>query len=301
MNHLQKIDLLRYVLHSSEVDYDPSLKRHVSSCLKCRKSTASLSKKLFLQQKHKTPPKAVLSRILDTFETISTENVPFHKTPIFKKYAPVAAILAFVLTTGLIVYSRTNESTPLVTQSVKGSATANSKKLVEGKIVNTGFLVITGKESRLALEGKSVRLKAGSDTSIIIKKAIIDKKTGKTVFDLVIDRGSVSASFDQDTILKSTLRTPHVKIVSREGSRIVLSVDGDKTQVVVKQGNASLSPTEGKDVVRVEEGFGYTISGSKDGGAANGVTSTIEQHEILLSEDDDDDVDVDLGSLFIEN
>jgi hypothetical protein len=301
MIHLREKDLLRYVLHSSDVDFDPSLKRHVLSCLKCRKSTASLSKKLFPRQKFKTPSKAVLSRIVDTYEKISIEKIPFYATPLFKKYAPVAAVFSILLTAGLIAYSMSNESTQMVTQSVKGSATANSRKLVEGKVVNTGFLVITGKESQLALEGKSVRLKAGSDTSIIIKKAIIDKKTGKTVFDLVIDRGSVSASFDQDTILKSTLRTPHVKIVSREGSRIVLSVDGEKTQVVVKQGNASLSPTEGKEVVQVEEGYGYTISGSKEGSASKGVSSSIEQHEISLSDDDDDDVDVDLGSLFIEN
>jgi hypothetical protein len=301
MFHPSKKQLLEYGLFGENSDL---VKDHIQSCPECKRIAFAAQKASAPEADSTASSSSVRNRILSTYDAIEAEynKAPFREKVLrFRKYVPAATAAAIVIAaTAVFLTASGNESASIVAQDVKGKATANSKDIVLGKSIKQGLKLVTGNESRLELSGKALLLKAGSDTSFVVRKAIIDKKTGRTVFDAIIDHGMVAASFDDEKILKSTLRTPHAKIVSREGSHFVLSVDNDKTQLLLKQGNATIMPLDGKSEVKLEEGFSYTVqnpNGSK-------TIPLVEQREVSLSDDNsvsDDDDDLDAGNTLFEN
>lgn len=298
MFHPSEKELLEYGLFGSS---KLPVEEHIESCPECKRIAAAALKASSPLSNNIKSSASAINRILATYDSIKIEQNTFRgKVRPYKKYVPFAAAAVIVFAVAAVFLSSGNESASIVAQGVRGKATANSKDIIQGKSIKQGFKLVTGNESRLELMGKALHLKAGSDTSLMVRKAIIDKKTGRTVFDVTISHGLVSASFDDEQILKSTLRTPHAKIISREGTHFVLSVDNDKTKLFVKQGNASLMPLEGKSEFKLEEGYNYTIQNP------NGSPKTIplvEQREVSLTDNDitDDDDDLDVGNILFEN
>jgi hypothetical protein len=295
MFHPSEKQLLEYALLG---DNKSLIESHVLECPDCHRIVNAAQKAVSSPIISIKNSDSLKNRILSTYDKIQTEHKTFQQNVLpFKKYLPFAVAAVIILAVSAVFLSSGNESASIVAQGVRGKATANSKDIIQGKSIKQGFKLVTGNESRLELMGKALLLKAGSDTSLVVKKAVIDKKTGRTVFDVTISHGLLTASFDDEQILKSTLRTPHARIISREGSHFVLSVDNDKTQLILKQGNASVMPLDGKSEVKLEEGYSYTVQNP------NGSPKTIplvEQREVSYSDNDDDD-DLDEGTALFEN
>jgi hypothetical protein len=136
---------------------------------------------------------------------------------------------------------------------------AGRNEVKQGQSLIPGVLLTTGDNSRLALiYGTIMKLNAGPHTKMYITKSRIDKKTGRTYFELVVDSGVIIAVFDKSGNLEYTLKTPHGMVSSR-GSTIAMQVDNTKTRVAVKEGEVNMTSSRGR-TVNSEEGNEYTIT-----------------------------------------
>jgi len=194
-----------------------------------------------------------------------------------------------------IIWHPQYDTAPLQASRVTGHVSADRHTLQKGQQISPGVLLTSGENSKFSIiHGRIMKLIAGPHTRIAITRSHIDRKTGKVFFEMIIDKGSIIAVFDNAGNLEYTLKTPHGKI-SSSGSKIAMKVDPSQTRVMVKNGSANISATGGNSM-NTEEGSGYSIT-------SNEVTTTLEPSEDednntlydrtvneLIEEDDDDGV-----------
>jgi len=287
--HLNKKDLIDFA--DGSLDNKAKLgdiAAHLISCPKCNRRSQSIKKIVSpSRSSKKAPPKVLLSRILLTHDRIAFSTKK-RKVPFLTRNIRSAVAIASIIVAGLIVLVVNNyipDATEITALHIEGSAVSNLKALESGNIIKQGSRLKTGKKSLLALQVKGTTIHAGAETSLVIKKAHVDKKNGKTTFDLVLDMGKISVVSDPDNNQVFTFITPHTKI-SSHGSQIVVSVVSDKTLVFMKQGSASLFPKSGGKVMKASEGNFYTISGYSGSYASADNKSIIEEEADAFMPDD---------------
>jgi hypothetical protein len=259
-----------------------AVKQHMDGCHACS-SNLQILKNVTSPSPGKTPRprRSVLKNIIayhDRYHPVRKSEMR-RGVSLFRsrriQFAAVGAVCACVLIFGLYSHMQ-YESAPIHASKVKGLVRADKNRLRKGERVHPGVLLTTGENSKLAIMyGKIMKLIAGPETKISITKSHIDRKDGKIYFEMVINKGTIIAVFDKGWNLQYTLITPHGK-VSSSGSKIAMKVDSAKTRVMVKDGSANLSSTQGNSVSS-EEGSGYSITNKE-------VTSALESAD----EEEDD-------------
>jgi hypothetical protein len=278
--------------------------QHIESCHTCSRNFQILKNITVPSPGKKTRPgRSVLKNIIAYYDGYH----PRQKSEINRQVsfprsrriqlAAVGAACACILIFG--VYSHMQyENAPIHASKVKGLVRADKNMLRKGERVRPGVLLTTGENSKLAIMyGKIMKLIAGPDTKISITKSHIDRKNGKIYFEMVIDKGTIIAVFDKGWKLEYTLITPHGK-VSSSGSKIAMKVDSAMTRVMVKDGSANLSSTQGHSV-NSEEGNGYSITNKEVTSAlessdkeADDSNNLYDNTKTDLQDDDDDDTTI---------
>lgn len=275
--------------------------QHIDSCQACSSNFQILKNLTAPSPGKKTVPRrSVFKNIIAYYDGYRPQQKsPFTRGRIFFRsrriqFAAVGIACACVVIFG--VYSHMQyENAPIHASKVTGLVRADKSMLRKGQWVQPGVLLTTGENSKLAIMyGKIMKLIAGPDTKISITKSLIDRKDGKIYFEMVIDKGTIIAVFDKGWNLQYTLITPHGK-VSSSGSKIAMKVDSAKTRVMVKDGCANLSSTQGHSV-NSEEGSGYSITNKEVTSALESSDDENDDSDALydntakdLQEDDDDD------------
>jgi hypothetical protein len=249
----------------------------------------------------KKPSRSVLKNILEYYDTYAGEQiteVPATIVTYPSRRLRFAAVMTGVVAACLLLFALFShlqyENAPIHASKVSGNVKADKNRLRKGQRLQPGVMLTTGENSKFAIfYGKIMKLIAGPQTQISITKSYIDRKTGKIFFEIVINEGTIIAVFDKAWELEYTLITPHGK-VSSSGSKIAMKVDSSKTRVVVKNGSANLSSTQGKSVDS-EEGSGYSITNKEVTSALESSDEDTEDTNLMdnvikdLSDDDDDD------------
>ena len=280
-----------------------SAMRHIEGCVECARELEAV-RAIGAPSWGKLPraDSKILNRVLSFYDTTASSahdgaptRVTWVPVPRLHFAAGTASLLAACVAVYFLYTHFEFENAAMQASQVHGLVRADKHNLHTGQSLKPGTIVTTGENSRLAIiYGKIVKLIAGPDTRINITKARIDRKTGKVFFEMAVDKGVIIAVFDKAGNLEYTLKTPHGKVRST-GSRIALKVDSAKTQVVVKNGSANLTSTQGKSV-NSEEGNGYSITNkevtsaleSSDGDDETGTTLYDNTVRDLLDEGDDD-------------
>lgn len=289
MMHFNKNDLMCFADGSlRDKTIVKKIAAHLILCPKCN-SQFQFFKRIVSPSRalKKTPSKVLLKKILLTHDRI-TFSTRVRNVRFLTRNIRSAIAIASIIVVGLIVLVVNNyipDTAVITALRVEGSAVSNSKMIEIGNIIKQGSHLKTGKNSLLALQVKETTLQAGSDTSLVIKKAHIDKKDGRTTFDLILDKGKISLVSDPDNNQANTFFTPHAKITSH-GSQIVVSVISDKTLVFMKQGSASLFPKSGGSIVKATEGNFYTISDYNGSNASADIKSIVEEDAEAYMPDD---------------
>jgi hypothetical protein len=238
------------------------LEAHISQCYRCSAIYKVLSVILSPTTDGKSstgPSESVYLRVMSYYEkasfrpVVSASNwqLPF-------RVAAAAVVSIAVLSVALFYYEPFDSGTPIRASQVSGIVKNGKKTVIRGRKLSPGSRVETGNNSRVAFEsGDLMKLNAGGHTSFLFKSARKEKSSGKTVFNVVMDKGTVSATFDKNKNLEYTFTTPHATITSR-GSQIVLKVDNEKTMLLMKSGSAEVFSSSGTNIT-AEEGNGYTI------------------------------------------
>lgn len=169
---------------------------------------------------------------------------------------------------------------------VSGIVKSGTTVVLKGHNLEPGSRVETGQGSKIAMSaGDMMKLKAGEHTSFLIRSAHRQKTSGKAVFDVLMEKGTVTAQFDQTKNLEYRLQTPHATITSK-GSQIVVKVDESATQLVMKSGSAVILSNAGSNIT-AEEGDGYTIKGALSMNSAEDQDDIIYSDSLSLPENDD--------------
>jgi hypothetical protein len=300
--HISKKILIEFF--QGETRKEHFITTHINSCAKCRNNFHILKNITAPTPDNKTNPgRHVLKNISSFYDkTVSSYQAPDpgKSLTLWSPRFRLAGAAALAICAGLVIYAVTRhlqfENAPMEASSVKGMVKIDTTKLKKGQPLNPGVILTTGDNSKLAIiYGKIVKLNAGPHTRIYITKSHIDKKTGKIYFEIVVDKGLIIAVFDKSGNLEYTLKTPHGR-VSSSGSTIAMEVDSSKTRVLIKEGSANLSSTDGHSV-NLEEGYGYTITSggiisaasSPDDEESNGTTLDDNTLKDLMADDPDDD------------
>jgi lipoprotein-anchoring transpeptidase ErfK/SrfK len=245
-----------------------AVKRHLSGCLQCRQKLNVVKAVLAPSvEQYPYPTDKLLARILSSHK--SSGHLFTLRQFAHKYIKPLAAAASLVIAVGTIFFAYPTDKAPLLASSVHGNATLNDKKFVKGNKLKSGSSLATGAESVVSLEGISVKMHAGSRTTLVVKKARIDRATGMVVYDFVVNTGTIDADFNPKKVLRYTLTTPHATITST-GSRIFLQVDHDKTRLVVKDGKAIVEPAKGGSMA-ASQGYQYVVSSVNDDDPADGI------------------------------
>ena len=277
------------------------VRQHIESCHACSRNFQILKNITAPSPGRKSRPRQSVFKNITTYydgylprqESEIKQGMLFFRSRRIQ-FAALGVACACVLIFGLYSHMQF-ENAPIHASKVKGLVRADKNMLRKGERLQPGVLLTTGENSKLALMyGKIMKLIAGPDTKISITKSHIDRKDGKIYFEMVIDKGTIIAVFDKGWKLQYTLITPHGK-VSSSGSKIAMKVDSAKTRVMVRDGSANLSSTQGHSV-NSEEGNGYSITNKE---VTSALESTDEEDDesnnlydntkIDLQDDDDDD------------
>ena len=279
------------------------VRQHIESCPICNSNFQILKNITAPSPGKKTRPgRSVFNNIIAYYDGYLPQQkyaVPQRMIILRSRRVQFAAVgVACVCVLIFGVYSHMQyENAPIHASRVTGLVRADKNMLRKGQQVRPGVLLTTGENSKLAIMyGNIMKLIAGPHTMISITKSHIDRKNGKIYFEMVIDKGTIIAVFDKGWSLEYTLITPHGK-VSSSGSKIAMKVDSAKTRVMVRDGSANLSSTQGHSV-NSEEGNGYSITNKEvtsalestdeeDKGSDTLYDNTVKD---LLDDDDDDTV-----------
>lgn len=242
-----------------------AMEKHIQSCPRCTavRKAAAIILSPSRKAKEYTPSSDVYARVLSYYDNaLALATAP--KTVMYRlrlaaprlAAAGFAAVLFFAAS--LFYFNSIDTGAQIKASLVSGVVKDGQKVVTKGRSFSSGSRVVTGDNSRIALvSGDMMKLHAGQQTSFLIKTAHKEKNTGKTVFDVVMDKGTVAATFAKNKNLEYTLKTPHATITSR-GSQIIVKVDNDRTQLLMKSGSAVVSSASGSNIT-AEEGNGYTI------------------------------------------
>lgn len=208
---------------------------------------------------------AVLKNIIDYYSTFSGTNnyIVKRQFPFVSSRSGIIAVASGALAcavTLFAIYSMARyENVPIHAVRVKGLVKADSSILKKGEPIKPRANLTTAENSKLAITHDSImKLIAGPDTTISIKKSYIERASGKRYFEIVVDRGTIIAIFERAGNLEYSFITPHGRIRSR-GSTIAIKVNSSKTHVLVKVGLARLTSLQGKSTDS-ENGIGYYIT-----------------------------------------
>ena len=270
------------------------MEKHMQSCSRC--STVRKAIDLFLSPSAKVkeyaPSSDVYTRVMSYYDNaLSLAIAP--KTFVYRLRAAAprlaaAGFIAVLVCGSLVYYNSLDNGAQIKASNVTGIVKDGQKVVTKGRSFSSGSRVETGDNSRIALvSGDMMNLHAGQQTSFLIKTAHKEKNTGKTVFNVVMDKGTVAASFNKNKNLEYTLKTPHATITSR-GSQIVVKVDNDRTQLLMKSGSAVISSASGTNIT-AEEGNGYTILPTLSLNSDDGTSKDDIVNEGQLSAPDNDD------------
>jgi len=305
--HITKKILISFFQGATSREKTNAIAEHIDTCPACNKNLDVL-KQITSPEHNKQlkPDKNVLSNISSYYDKYAAlRNTPESKQPasLWLPRLRLAGAAVLLVCAGLLLYAVSwyfqFENAPMKAFRVKGLVTVDKNNLHKGQPLNPGVILTTGDNSKLAIiYGNIVKLNAGPDTRIYIRKSRIDKKSGKIYFEIVVDKGVIMAEFDKSGNLSYTLKTPH-GAVSSDGSTIAMEVDSKKTRVIIKEGSANLSSTHGRSV-NSEEGYGYTITNK---GVTPAEDIADEEHDggsklqdsalkDLMDDDPDDDVSV---------
>jgi lipoprotein-anchoring transpeptidase ErfK/SrfK len=233
------------------------VKRHLSECQQCRKKLKSL--KVILAPSTDAfpyPTDDLLPRILRSNKSIDRKYALL--IYIRRNLKPLAAAASLLIAVSALFYVFQSDKVPLLASSVNGNAMIDNKKFVKGNKIKSGSSITTGDKTVVSLEGISVRMKAGSRTTLVVKKARIDRETGMVIYDFVVNTGTIDADFDPAKVLRYTLTTPHA-IITSTGSKIFVKVDQNKTRLQMKNGTAIVEPNKGSSV-QASQGYQYIMS-----------------------------------------
>jgi hypothetical protein len=262
MNHISKQSLIAYVMNDITISDREEIERHIETCDECAKKFSII--KSFVSPSVddiSAPSETVYVRIMRHCRKVF-ENP--QKSPLSRRFAiPLVSAASIIIIVGAIFLHFLNiDSYGIHTAHIRGTAAANSVKLEIGKSLATGSILTTGDKSHVFLESRSLRLKAGSHTSLQISKIVVNHINGKAVYDLILDKGTVAAKIGPSIHHKYTVTTPHA-IISSQDSNLIVKVDDDQTLLVVKSGNAILSSLKG-DSIEATGGSSYVISQAGD-------------------------------------
>jgi hypothetical protein len=262
MNHISKQLLVAYIMNDIPVSDREEIDRHIESCNLCSKRF-SVIKSLVSPSVNdiSVPSESVYIRIMRHYRKVF-ENP--QKNLSNRRFAmPLVSAASIIILAGAVFLHFLNiDSYGIHAAHIRGTAAANSVKLEIGKSLTTGSILTTGEKSHVFLESKYLRLKAGSHTSLQISKIVVNHINGKAVYDLILDKGTVTAKIGPSIHHKYTVTTPHAKISSQD-SNLIVKVDDDQTLLVVKSGNAILSSLKG-DSIEATGGSSYVISQAGD-------------------------------------
>ncbi len=282
--HVSKGALIGFFQGSAGLGKGNEISAHIETCPICKKNLEVLKRITSpANNKNLKPDKAVLSRINSYYDSLAAKPSikPDKAGPLWLPRFRLAGAALLIICAGLLIYTVSwffqFENANMRALRVKGLVKVDKHNLHKGQILYPGEILTTGDNSKLVIiYGTAVKLNAGPHSRIYITKSRIDKKTGKTYFELMLEKGVILAVFDKSGNLAYTLKTPH-GAVSSDGSTVAMEVDSSKTQVIVKEGLANLSSEYGRSVNSVQ-GTGYTIT-------KNGITTAINPSD----EDEDSD------------
>jgi hypothetical protein len=282
MIHCSTKTIIRYHQNALSARKRASVEKHLSKCRRCH----SFSQTVAAAYSYKSPSPEIYNRIMSYYDAAAVKNKDRVSAPgrVRRPYAvPVfqaVAVLLIALT--VMVYAISSDTGAKISASrVNGVVKSGNHALVKGGFLPSGSHVETGNNSHVAMiSGDMMKLNAGEKTSIFIRSAHKEKATGKTVFNMTMGKGTISAVFDQKQNLEYTLNTPHATITSR-GSKIVVNVDSEGTRLIVKNGSADVSSAAGSSIT-AEEGDGYTIMPVL---SMNSIHESKVQDDIVYNED----------------
>lgn len=248
-----------------------SVAAHLEECSRCAKMLKAVEFALrgpSVPAEQPAPSDAVLARILSYHAKASEKKgaIRFIIEDRIRKFHGLhfaAAGIAVVMLALTVFFAVSPIETGMRIKALRVSGIVKSGKNVvtKGHSLKPGSRVETGEGSKIAMSaGDMMKIRAGEQTALLIRSAHLQKNTGKAVFDVLMEKGTVSAQFDQTKNLEYRLQTPHATITSK-GSQIVVKVDDSGTQLVMKSGSAVILSNAGSNIT-AEEGDGYTIKGA---------------------------------------
>ena len=299
--HINKKDFIKLIQGYKNTCEISELMIHIEKCPECAKNyrifkeiTAPSPNCSFVPGDH------VLDRVMSSYVRHSVKKPVDRKLSIFHPLkvrlaaASIALIMVFFASYSIYIHVRFR-SAPVKAFNIAGKVKVNKNELTRGQSLHSGVLLTSGEDSRFAIiYGKIMKLYAGPFTSVYLKKSRIDKKTGKIFFEMVVNKGTISAVFDNAGNLEYTLKTPHGSINS-SGSKITMKVQDSKTHVFIKDGSANLSSLSKGDSINTEDGNKYTITNkqvfsameSSEDSEENGSLSDESVKELMDSNGDD--------------
>ena len=265
MTHCSLKSILQYHQGACTQKKKAVIQKHMMECSRCAavsRAVAAIVRPAGKMLVLKSPSAAVRSRVLSYYDQALERKRVYSLTERLRspkvRLAAAAFISAILALSVFFALAPVEHNAKIRAMKVSGIVKSGKHVVTKGRSLVPGSHVETGRDSQVALaSGDMMKLKAGEQTSLLIKSAHKEKDTGKTVFGVVVEKGTLSAQFDQSKNLEYTLQTPHATIMSK-GSEIVVKVDTDRTRLLMKSGSAVVSSSSGNNIT-AEQGDAYTI------------------------------------------